>query len=306
MFRKKHLIRQVALGMIAAALVVGMSVPAPTAAAGAPSLKIISPADGATITTIDIPVRLEVSNFTLSPLDVGMPNKEGEGHIHVMHDRMDMATLFNLYTTTDFTLPGRGLEPGPHTLFFDLATNDHMDLKDTVQMVHINYQPAAPQPLPAAANVSILPEVTILSPADGATVGPKVKFQVKTPNFTPALDLEGKPDLVGYGHYHLFVDKSSDPMSMAGMVSMPGSDTFTADLSAWAPGKHVITIEPVNNDHTPGMAGAIGKAGVITIDLRTAPAALAQTGGNAGLPLWILLLGGLIVATVVFMVVRRG
>jgi hypothetical protein len=305
MLRKKHLIRQVALGLIAAALVVGMSVPAPTAAAGTPSLKIISPAEGATITTTDIPVKLEVSNFTLSPLDAGMPNKEGEGHIHVMHDGMSMVTLFNLYTTTEFTLPGRGLEPGPHTLIFDLATNDHMDLKDTVQMVHINYQPTTSKLLPAAATVSGPPEVTILSPADGATVGPEVTFRVKTTNFTPALDLEGKPNLVGYGHYHLFVDKSSsDPMSMVGMVSMPGSDTFTADLSAWSPGKHVITIEPVSDDHTPGIAGA--QAGVITINLRTASAALAQAGGHAGLPLWIVLLGGLIVATVVFLVMRRG
>jgi hypothetical protein len=39
-------------------------------------------------------------------------------------------------------------------------------------------------------------------------------------------------------------------MSMAGMVAMPGENTFELDLSAWGPGEHVIFIEPVQNDHT--------------------------------------------------------
>ncbi|MEZ4626372.1 MAG: hypothetical protein R2843_16605 [Thermomicrobiales bacterium] len=39
-------------------------------------------------------------------------------------------------------------------------------------------------------------------------------------------------------------------MSMAGMVLMPGTNSFDLDLTAWGPGNHTIWIEPVQNDHT--------------------------------------------------------
>jgi hypothetical protein len=57
---------------------------------------------------------------------------------------------------------------------------------------------------------------------------------------TPAepMSMEGTPE----GEMHM--------MAMAGMVLMPGSNTFELDLTAWGPGKHTIWIEPVQNDHT--------------------------------------------------------
>lgn len=263
---KHRFARYAALGsMLIAALILGVNAASSSSAADKPSLKVISPVDGATITTTDIPVTLNVSNFRLSALDVGMANKPGEGHIHAMYDSMKgMATLFNMYTARTFTLPGQALKPGPHVLYFALATNDHMGLPDTMQMVKINYQPTISNAAPAPAPASGSPAVTVLSPADGATVGPRVTFRVTTTNFTPVLGLEGKPNIAGYGHYHLSVDKSSDPMSMAGLIAMPASDTFTADLSAWPAGKHVITIEAQNNDHGD-ISGATD--GVITINL---------------------------------------
>ena len=35
---------------------------------------------------MDIPVQLQVMDFSLSPDHVGLPDKDGEGHIHVMLD----------------------------------------------------------------------------------------------------------------------------------------------------------------------------------------------------------------------------
>jgi hypothetical protein len=58
-------------------------------------------------------------------------------------------------------------------------------------------------------------------------------------------------------------------MSMAGMVSMPGSNSFPVDLSAWKNGKYMLTIMPVQNDHTP-IPGA--KPATITINLTGASA----------------------------------
>ena len=249
-------------------------VPATSQAQPKPGLKIISPADGARITTTDIPVQVEVRNFELSAADVGLPDVEGEGHIHVMLDGMNMGVLFNFFTTPTFSLLGDAIPPGKHTLIFDLATNTHMDIEDTVQHVAIDYEPTDPRPAPTAVANPGMPSVRITSPADGATVSPKFTLQVDKTNFTPSLALEGKPDLAGFGHYHVMVDMDVFPMamtmmggmmSMDGMVAMPGSDTISLDLSAWPPGRHTITVEPVQDDHTP-IEGAT--PGTIAINLQ--------------------------------------
>jgi len=223
-----------------------------------------------------------------------------------MLDGMNMGVLFNFYTTPNFTLPGDGIRPGEHKLIFDLATNTHMDMTDTVKEININYQPANPKPAPPAATVSGPASVQILSPAGGATVGPKFTLEVKPTNFTPSQGLEGKHNIAGYGHYHVFVDMpmggmsgempggqsgqtqaqgqggqgEMSMMSMAGMVGMPGGNSIPVDLSGWANGKHTIVVEPVQNDHTP-LQGA--KEAMITINLQGSPGSgkmEANMGGN--------------------------
>ena len=259
--------------LAAFSLLVAMAAPSAQAAA-TPTLQVLEPEAGSTITSTDIPVRLQLSNFTLSGADVGLPDKPDEGHVHVMLDGMTMGVLFEFYTTPDFLLPGRGITPGQHTLTFDLATNSHMDMEDTVTNVTIDYEPSAPDPLPAPATNPGSPSVTVISPADGATVGPQFTIQVSPQNFTPALNLEGKPDLAGFGHYHVFVDPGmggmsmqGGMMSMAGMVGMPGSNTIPLDLSTWPNGKHTIMIEPVQDDHSP-IQGAT--PAMLTINLQGA------------------------------------
>ena len=256
--------------------------PSPLAAASpspavAGRIRVITPKDGDKITSTDIPVEVEVSNFKLAPEDVGRPDKPGEGHIHVMHDGMSMAVLFNFYTTTRFTLPGQALEPGQHALTFDLATNTHQDLEETAQTIKIDYEPTNPKPAPAPETTTGKPQVTVTSPADGATVGPKFQIQVKPTNFQPSADLEGKQNIAGYGHYHVFVDINmqamSQPggmMSMAGMIGMPGSNTFDVDLNAWGNGKHTLTIEPVQDDHTP-IEGATAASLTVNVQGATGP-----------------------------------
>ncbi len=71
-----------------------------------PSSVLVSPSNGDTVTTTDLPVRVQVSNLTVSAADVGLPDKEGEVHIHVMLDGMNMGVLLNFYTSPTFTLPG--------------------------------------------------------------------------------------------------------------------------------------------------------------------------------------------------------
>lgn len=241
-------------------------------AADKPSLAILAPAANGVITANAIDVQLKISNFSLDCAQAGRPDKQGVGHLHVMLDTSTMATLTNFYCGEAFSIPGDGLTPGKHTLIVALASNTHMVMMDTAQMAVFDYQPAQPKPLPAA-NDQGKPGLTLVSPSDGSTVSSKFTVTVKAVNFTPTANLEGKSNVPGYGHYHVFVDTpmmgmsamatpaanvTGTPMadgqmammSMAGMVLMPGSDAFDLDLSAWGPGKHTIWIEPVQNDHT--------------------------------------------------------
>ena len=272
--------RQFAASFSALALSMGAVLVPHAFAQPKPSIAVISPSNGDTVSSTDIPVRVQVSNLTLSTPDVGMPDKDGEGHIHVMLDGMNMGVLFNFYTTPTFTLPGQAMKPGQHTLTFDLASNTHEDMEDTVTNVTINYQPLTAQPAPQASPSAVAPEVSIVWPPDGATVGPLFTLQVSKTNFAPSLELEGKPNLAGYGHYHVFVDMpmmdttggggGEGMMSMAGMIAMVGNDSIPVDLRAWPNGAHTITVEPVQNDHTP-IQGA--KEATIRITLQGATAA---------------------------------
>ncbi len=66
-------------------------------------------------------------------------------------------------------------------------------------------------------------------------------------------------------------------MSMAGMVAMPGSNSFVLDLSAWWPGQHTIWIEPLQNDHT--MFAVFGQIEVtVVVEGKTA----AHRGSSLG------------------------
>jgi hypothetical protein len=267
-------------GLVAAVMLAAM---VPVFAHGAraqdaPSLEIVSPAAGTQVTTDDIDVTVKVSNFTIDCSQAGRPDKEGEGHIHLMIDGMTMATLANFYCAETFTVSGDGLAPGKHTLIVDLATNTHLDMMETAQEVEIDYQPANVRPLPAA-NDQGEPGVELVTPSDGAEVDAKFTVEVKPVNFIPSETLEGKQNVPGYGHYHVFVDTDMSMgmmgmegspeaehemamgspeagmddmhvMAMGGMVLMPGTNTFDLDLTAWGPGEHTIWIEPVQNDHT--------------------------------------------------------
>jgi plastocyanin len=120
---------------------------------------------------------------------------------------------------------------------------------DTVKQVTIDFQPPQPTPLPDA-NYTGDPAITLTSPQDGATVPTSFPVQVVPANFSPTSALEGKTNVPGYGHYHVWVDAPEKPASLANLVLMPGTNGFTLNLSAWGEGQHTVSIEPAQNDHT--------------------------------------------------------
>ena len=214
----------------------------------APALKILSPVDGAANTSSDITVQVEISNFTVDCAQLGRPDEAGTGQILALVDGTTIAQLTNFYCADTFTIPGDGLTPGEHTIAVVLASNTHVPNMDTAQVVTINFQPVQPVPLPVANDMGA-PALKLVNSLDGATVPTSFEVQVQPANFIAATALEGKANVVGYGHYHVWVDAPDMPTSLANLVLMPGTNAFTLDLSAWGEGEHTIRIEPAHNDH---------------------------------------------------------
>lgn len=244
-----------------------------------PAIEIISPFPGAVVTGDTIEVQVDIAHFVADCAMSGRPDADGVGHIHVMLDGMTMANLTNFYCSDSFQVSLAGLDAGTHTLMVMLASNTHLGMMETLQQVEFDYQPVDPVALPDPRDLGE-PGITLVSPLDGAQVPAVLDVEVSPENFVPSAEFAGKPNVPGYGHYHVFVDTPmgmmggmddmrtsagtatsgmSDTapmdagmamMSMAGMVLMPGSNRFELDLTAWGPGDHTIWIEPVQNDHT--------------------------------------------------------
>lgn len=214
----------------------------------APALKIVSPSNGAKIHTSDIAVRIETANFKIDCAQLGRPDQDGVGQVLALVDGTTIAQLTNFYCGHSFIIPGDGLTPGEHTIAIVLASNTHVPNMDTAQVIKVNFQPVQPTPLPVADNQGA-PAVKLVSPLDGATVPPSFTVQVQPANFIAATALEGKANVVGYGHYHVWIDAPDMPTSLANLILMPGTNAFTLDLSAWGEGQHTIRIEPAHNDH---------------------------------------------------------
>lgn len=265
------------LGLLMAVSAGSAAIPVAVAQEAQPSLEILSPTGGEVVTVNEVEVTVDVSDFTVDCAQSGLSDEEAVGHIHVMIDGMTMAQLANFYCAETFTVPLDGLEPGPHTLIVDLATNIHLDLMETAQEIEIDYQPENPVDLPEPSDQGV-PGLELVSPDDGATVPPVFTVDVEPVNFTVAEEFEGKQNVPGHGHWHVFVD-TADPMAlmeeammgmdhdmgatpesgemaammampMPNMVLMPGANSFELDLTAWGPGEHTIFIEPAQNDHT--------------------------------------------------------
>ncbi len=252
--------------------VLALAMPMDSSAQGTPALKIIAPAAGDSVTTDDIEVQVEVTDFSLNCLTIGAPAVAGEGLIHALFDGTTIAALTGLYCEDTFTISGEGLAPGEHTLTVVLSDNNHADIMETAQQVTFDFQPANVQPLPEANDAGV-PGVELVSELDGTTVSGPFTVELTPVNFTPSANLEGKQNVPGYGHYHVFVSQSTDgspmaaddaagspaanaaPAGIPGLVAMPGDNTFDLDLSGWGPGEYTVMISPAQNDHTPYEGG---------------------------------------------------
>ncbi len=279
--------------IIAVALLLA-SVPTIAAMMKPPSISIVSPASGATVRGATIPFTVAINSFDLECANVGKTNAPmGEGHVHVMVDGLDMAHLIGPYCTKSISFSGQGLSAGKHMLTVALANDAHA-INSIPVTIPFTYVPSGSNALPGSMTGG-KPSVRILFPKNGASVGKRFNLVLAVKHFDLSCNLEGKRDVAGWGHIHVFVQQSGEtsaspsapmvalmqtpqgmkmgkalmkqtgmtmdqlkPMLMmaeAGMIGMPCTKTIPVDLSTWHSGAAKILVLLANNDHMPA-AGA--------------------------------------------------
>ncbi len=116
------------------------------------------------------------------------------------------------------------------------------------------------------------PAVKFVSPTNGAKIpAGDLPLTVEVTNFN-LVDKQGKPAVAGEGHLHYYLDVDA-PITQ-GQPAIPASGIWTHEVSSnytfkdVAPGTHTVSVELVNNDHTPLNPPVVQK---ITVTLDTNP-----------------------------------
>jgi hypothetical protein len=219
-----------------------------------------SPSDGTMVTANTLPVSVNVSGFTDSCDWAGKPVTKGFGHYHLLLDK----ALINMYCTSTATVPLQNVNPGMHKLTVVPALNDHAEVDENGQTIAFDYEPTAAAQTLTDQTLPGKPSIKILSPQPGAVLNGPFEVTVRIDNFNPSCDLFGKPDVSGYGHWHLNLDATSGPMmGMGTMLGMSCTTTFHQSTVGLNAGEHHTLIAIlVDNGHAPLMPEITDKVDV--------------------------------------------
>ncbi|CVK32133.1 fasciclin domain-containing protein [Methanoculleus bourgensis] len=163
----------------------------PTAEA---NVTITSPEEGANITTRNVTVSVNVTNFTLVE-PTGQANAPGEGHLHYYLDAPIPTNAsapaipetggYVVSTNTSYTW--ENVTPGAHNLSVQLVNNDHTPIIPlAADMVNVTVSGVTPTPTPTV-NVTPTPTVNV-TPTPTVNVTPTPTMNVTptpTVNVTP-------------------------------------------------------------------------------------------------------------------------
>lgn len=227
----------IALPLWAGALLLGaLALLVASPGSAAPTLSIVSPAEGADIDSGTVVLVLDIQNFTLNGSAFGLAAAPGEGHYHLFID--------GAYRKADYGMPAflADVPAGTHEIGVRLANNDHT-------LIGVN----------ASVNVTVMagaPRLRIASPpASPAWASSSVELRVAKGNFTFNAQAVGGPAVPGEGHYHVFVD---------GAYSGFGATEFF-NLTGLAPGgRYDIRVELARNDHTLLVPPVFDEVAIVT------------------------------------------
>src|SRR5437867_4539774 len=170
----------------------GVSLSSSTAIAAAPSLTIVSPADGAVVANgTPVLVDFRVSNFVfVQPGRVGEVGSPTEGHANVFLD----AQYVRLLTTVEpFSL---SLASGAHTVRIQLVADNGTPLDPDVSAtvgIEATHGPGGG-----------IPRITLLSPTPLEATGYGTYVSYWSENFT-LVEPRGQPNAPNEGHVQLLV-----------------------------------------------------------------------------------------------------
>lgn len=223
------------------------STPAMKSADTGAQLAVRSPQAGTVEHGNDVPFAVDISHFKVDCRFAGTPNRMGVGHYHVELD----GKLINMFCSDRSQVSLQNVDPGQHELELLAAENDHTEDMTSAKKVSFTYQPTK-APAPIAGEQKGTPSIRILSPKPEATVHGGFDFTVQPKNFEFSCALYGKPDVAGYGHWHINVDSTSKGMmGMGTMLGMSCQHTFHVSLAGIKPGPHSFFAILEDNQHAP-------------------------------------------------------
>jgi hypothetical protein len=229
---------------------------------GAANMKvaILSPTDGAVVTGNTVAFQVQTTGFTSTCSGAGAKDVAGVGHYHIELDK----SLVNMFCTPAASLISmQNVKPGKHTFTVIPAQNDHEEIAANATSITIDYEPTNPLPAITDATFGGAKSIQILSPSAGSTLTGGFDVTVQVTNFNVSCDLFGKPDVAGYGHWHLNWDSDTGAMmGMGTMVAMACGNTFHASTSGLKPGRHTLIALLVDNGHVPFNPDVSARIGV--------------------------------------------
>jgi hypothetical protein len=229
------------------------STPAPSSSGGMMSadtgakIAVVSPSAGTVVHGNSVPVDVNITHFRVACQFAGTSNKMGVGHYHIELD----GSLINMFCSPRAAVSMQNVKPGHHTLMVLAAENDHTDDMHSAQKVSFTYQPTKALAAVKGENKGA-PSIKILSPKPASTVHGGFDLTVQPTNFKFSCALYGKPDVAGYGHWHINVDSTSKGMmGMGTMMGMSCARTFHVSMAGLTPGKHTFYAILEDNQHAP-------------------------------------------------------
>lgn len=122
----------------------------------APTLSVLAPTDGSTITGDKINVQVDVNNYDLVDFRSKSTPNEGQGHVHIWLDT-DVTNPKEAYKLiNDKTVDFDNVKPGDHTLTVQLVGNDHKPISPAIkQVIHFKTKSTTTTAEPKNYNISI-------------------------------------------------------------------------------------------------------------------------------------------------------
>ncbi len=237
-----------------------------------PTIRIVAPANNATLNGERIVLTIAKSNFTFDPAATNNPAIAGRGNYRIFIDGQFAGMDFGAVTSLpNDVMPN--IKAGPHKLAVRLYNRDNTPYGGA-QNDEISINLANAMSYAAAPGQ---PGIQIAGPPQPDGRGHYV-IQAKITGYKMAPDLVNRPPQPGIGHYHVYVDGNKlANVGVADISSIPSD--LNPDPTLLTAGQHTVTLVLETHQHVP-IAGGTSQPVTFTVtvaDLAAHDPTLATT-----------------------------